>query len=120
MLCLQSAKAVVAGAHVEIPCPGAEHRGFFDVRAFDFLRGLLHVNVGVLSKAASRGKEQTTMLGTFRQQAFNELQAERNGLSGELRIVVRCEGAAAVGKRVAELIDGKLPNGATVEAKRQG
>ncbi len=119
MFCLQSAKAVVPGAEVEIPCPSAEHRGFFDIRAFDFLGGLLHVNVGVLSKTAGRGEEQTTMLGTLRQQTFNKFQAERDGLSGELRIVVRCEGGAAVGQRVAELIDGKLPNGAASECNRQ-
>jgi hypothetical protein len=59
------------------------------------------------------------LLGAFRQQTFDEFQTERNGLTNELRIVVRCEGSAAVGERVAELIDGKFSDGAAAKCKCQ-
>src|SRR5882762_9203077 len=48
------------------------------------------------------------MFRTFRNQSFNQLQAERHRLADEFGIIVGGERGAAVRKRVSQLVDRKL------------
>ena len=52
------------------------------------------------------------MVGAFGKQAFDELQAEGNGLAHEFRVIVAGKGGTRIGQGVAQLVDGVALYGA--------
>src|SRR5882672_190148 len=119
MLHLQPSKAVIASAQIEPACPGTQGGGFRQIATFNLIRLLLRESISVWGEPAGRGEEQAAMTRAFRQEALDELEAERQGGLDQLGIVIGREGGTAVRQGVAELVNRDLLNGAPAAGRQQ-
>ena len=123
MLHRQPAQAVVARAEIEPLGARVPGVGSGEVLLFQLVGGLVGEGVGVLREAAGKGLEQFAVLRRLDEQRLHELEAERRGGADEVGVIIRGEAAAAVGERVAELVDGEPLDGtagvASDEAKQE-
>jgi len=55
---------------------------------FDLLGGHLDINKSILGEAAGCSEQESAMLRAFGQKAFHQLEAEGQGLSYQVRIIV--------------------------------
>src|SRR5207244_3322736 len=72
-----------------------------------------------LGEAARRRQQQAAVVGTFGEQPLDQLQAERQRQSNQLRVVVCRVGGAAVRQRVAQFVDGELLDRAAARRQRR-
>ena len=119
MLHFQPAQAVTTRPQVKPLRPHAHPRGRCDVRVLQFICVLIHEREAVLREPAARSEQHPFVLRALGQQAFDQLQAERNRRLHQLRIVIRGKPRPAAGQRIAQLVDRHLLDGATAQQHEQ-
>src|ERR1043166_3607386 len=108
MRAFQPSQCIISGTQVKTPgaLPHSQRRR--DVVPLYLLSVLLNKSISVLGETARGRKEQSSMVGTFGEQALHEFQAERRGCFDQLRIVVRRENRPAASQRITEFVDSDM------------